>query len=232
MRNSLASLLVMFALSCAPGLGADRDEKAGPDRFAFHHQPPSAYRAQVDFLGVSLLATTLLDRDDGYNCDGVNNQGNLLAIAHGLVRKHRMWSDDIAARGLPVCQMDVDGEPTAGNVLDYLRSLPCTAQRIRREGEFESWEAPRVIDLIVPDHATVNLDGPTGFPNGRHPKDQITDLILAMGFVDLNRVTADDVKLNPAHNDVPFPDGFPYLAPAHASRDQASYRRPTEGESE
>lgn len=234
-RTTALALTALLAASCAAYAGSptgdDPSGKAdGRTRpsvpidelsFEFGDTRPEDYTVQTDSLGVSLLATVLRNRSDSYNCRGVNNQLELLSMYEGLVRLHQMWGDDIERAGYPTCRIthpSID-DPSEVDIVDFLSAVPCTTQRVTRRFEDGTvYEGPRVIDLITPDHATIDVDGPPGFPNGRHPSDQITDLILAMAFVDLDEeMTAERVHLNPPENDQPFPRGFPYLAPAHES---------------
>lgn len=228
-------LVVMVALSCVAcgddGVGdveqveADNAEGGKEDsrdrgtayEFAFREEEPEAYTVKVDHLGVSLLATVLLNRSDSYSCTGVNNQTQLLAIYDGLVELHRAWGDDVRRAGFQTCSMGDGGvEPTEASILDFLEAVPCTTQKYTRvlpDGQVVG--GLRVVDIITPDFVVVDVDEPGGFPNGRVPSDQVTDLILAMGMVDLTTTSPDQVQLNPPFNDVPFPDSFPWLAPAH-----------------
>lgn len=78
---------------------------------------------------------------------------------------------------------------------------------------------------IFPDTLTLDFSRPAGFPNGRKPADQVGDIMLAYIFLDLGKEGARrfaNVPLNPAANDVAFPAGFPYLAPAQGNPPRAS----------
>jgi hypothetical protein len=72
--------------------------------------------------------------------------------------------------------------------------------------------------LIFPDTVKLDLNQPAVFPNGRHPRDPVVDILLALLFVDLSETgqstrTFADLPLNPGGNDRPLPDDFPFLAP-------------------
>ncbi len=76
---------------------------------------------------------------------------------------------------------------------------------------------------IFPDTLTLDFNRPAGFPNGRLVTDQVGDILLAYLFLDLGEEGARrfaDLPLNPAANDVAFPVGFPYLAPAQGNPPQ------------
>lgn len=78
---------------------------------------------------------------------------------------------------------------------------------------------------IFPDTLTLNFSRPAGFPNGRMPSDQVGDIMLAYVFLDLSQEGARrfaDLPLNPGSNDVAFPAGFPYLAPAQGNPPRAA----------
>lgn len=72
-----------------------------------------------------------------------------------------------------------------------------------------------VAGLVVPDTVTVNLNAPSGFPNGRRLEDPVIDLTFAVIFLNLDVHPVDTLvklPLNPATNDRPFRADFPYLA--------------------
>ncbi|MCA9691673.1 MAG: DUF4331 family protein, partial [Myxococcales bacterium] len=55
-----------------------------------------------------------------------------------------------------------------------------------------------------------------GFPNGRKLEDQAIDITLAVLLLDLNvHSPADLLGVSQSMNDVPFANGFHYLAPPH-----------------
>lgn len=61
--------------------------------------------------------------------------------------------------------------------------------------------------VAVPDVLTIDVDQPSGFPNGRTPADDVIDTILF--FVFNQTPVSDGVDAN----DAEFPSEFPYLAP-------------------
>lgn len=73
-----------------------------------------------------------------------------------------------------------------------------------------------VASLVVPDLVSIDLNGPSGFPNGRRLPDPVVDVTLAVIFLDLRRHPAStfaSIPLNPGSNDRPFRAEFPYLSP-------------------
>lgn len=80
--------------------------------------------------------------------------------------------------------------------------------------------------LIFPDTVKLDLNQPAVFPNGRHPRDPVVDIFLALLFVNLAETgqstrTFADLPLNPGGNDLPLRDVFPYLAPAQGNSQPA-----------
>lgn len=78
----------------------------------------------------------------------------------------------------------------------------------------------------IPDVLVLDLDEPSGFPNGRRFVDPAIDIIFAVllldldshdvsTFVDLDQDGTPGPSLNPTVNDVEYSAEFPYLAPAH-----------------
>lgn len=95
---------------------------------------------------------------------------------------------------------------------------PCLTQDVPGAGV-------TVAEAVLPDTLTLNLAAPAGFPNGRLPSDPVIDVTLAVIFLDLaanGPGTLAGLPLNPPENDVPFPDGFPFLAEAQGNPPVAS----------
>jgi hypothetical protein len=70
----------------------------------------------------------------------------------------------------------------------------------------------------VPDTLKLDLNQPSGFPNGRDLDDPVIDITLAALFVDFtvtgqSPATFANLPLNPPANDKPFSTTFPFLAP-------------------
>ena len=87
---------------------------------------------------------------------------------------------------------------------------PCLSQTV--------FEGRSVANLVVPDVLQLDLNQPSGFPNGRRLQDPVIDVTLAVLFLDLksqSAATFANLPLDPKGNDVPLPSTFPYLAPAH-----------------
>jgi hypothetical protein len=69
--------------------------------------------------------------------------------------------------------------------------------------------------LVVPDTIKLSLANASGFPNGRDLDDQSPDILLAVLFLDMTKhspATFASLPLNPAANDRPFLDSFPFVA--------------------
>jgi len=82
-----------------------------------------------------------------------------------------------------------------------------------------------VANFVVPDTIKVNLNQPSGFPNGRRLTDSVIDIEFAWLFVDLTKHDAmvlTRLPLGPQANDVPFRSDFPYLAPPHGGAPAAT----------
>jgi hypothetical protein len=76
--------------------------------------------------------------------------------------------------------------------------------------------------MIVPDTLKLDLNRPSGFPNGRDLDDPVIDMTLAALFLDLSvtgqsPMTFANLPLNPPANDKPFSTTFPFLAPPQGS---------------
>lgn len=70
--------------------------------------------------------------------------------------------------------------------------------------------------FIIPDTLKLDLTRPTKFPNGRHPEDQVVDILLATLLLDMSVTgqgpnTLANVPLNPQRNDKFFLLTFPFL---------------------
>ncbi len=90
--------------------------------------------------------------------------------------------------------------------------LPCLSQLVGPN--------TTVANLVVPDTVTINLNAPSGFPNGRRLSDSVIDITLAVLLLDLTREPATrftDLPLGPQANEVPFRPDFPYLAVANGN---------------
>lgn len=77
-----------------------------------------------------------------------------------------------------------------------------------------------VAQLVIPDSIKLDLNAPSGFPNGRTLTDPVIDVTLAAIFLNLSKngpATLANLPLNPPANDKPFLSTFPYLAPPQGS---------------
>jgi len=218
----------------------------------------------IDTLGVALTSTALTNRDDGYNdhapyADPADQAGLLLTFRKYLARMHS-WVDaaglieaidERPGRDFSTCAGEIGfgcDEPDDSCITAV---TPCTLQKIGQPGQ-----SPRkVLDVVLPDHITLNVTEPPGFPNGRPPYriaedgtiryEQINDLVLAMGFLDMGaectadpsgictvRTFADMVNpdgsrgLNKQENDKPLSLSFPYLASPHSLSPDDGYWAP------
>lgn len=71
--------------------------------------------------------------------------------------------------------------------------------------------------FIIPDTLKLDLTRATKFPNGRHPSDQVVDILLATLLLDMSATgqgpnTLANVPLDPPGNDKFFLLTFPFLA--------------------
>lgn len=71
--------------------------------------------------------------------------------------------------------------------------------------------------FIIPDTLKIDLTRATKFPNGRHPSDQVVDILLATLLLDMSATgqgpnTLANVPLDPPGNDKFFLLTFPFLA--------------------
>jgi hypothetical protein len=81
-----------------------------------------------------------------------------------------------------------------------------------------------VAQAVVPDMIKLNLNAPSGFPNGRTLADPVIDITLAAIFLNLSKNppgTLAALPLNPPANDLPFKSTFPYLADPQGSPPRA-----------
>jgi hypothetical protein len=163
------------------------DTTTGGGDFVFATDPPTAY-TRTDRYGMPAVSAAVIPatRSDEYNAADPADD------AEGL------FVDDITA-SVTAVHAALDAA-IIGAGLTPCVAADCVAQA-----------AP----LVVPDTLKIDPSMASGFPNGRHPEDQVIDLTLAVVLLDLNThaVTAlADLPLNPPANDRPFLDAFPYFA--------------------
>jgi hypothetical protein len=73
---------------------------------------------------------------------------------------------------------------------------------------------------VVPDVLQLDMNQPSGFPNGRQLTDPVIDLELAVLFLDLKSqpvTTFSSLPLDPTSTGVPQQPNFPYLAAAQGT---------------
>ncbi|MFO0680263.1 MAG: hypothetical protein U0169_27315 [Polyangiaceae bacterium] len=156
-----------------------------------------------------------------------------IIFLHFLRKLHAYWRDQLEGLGY---------ETSTGLVLGNVIATPWhqCSNVTGSKSDMGAATGPRVIDAVMPDFVSLDLDAPLGFPNGRPPWEPISDKILAMGFLKMggkcpgNTVctieTFSDLPLQVAKNDRPFkPTTFPYLAEPwfYRGEGEASYYWPT-----
>ena len=143
----------------------------------------------------------------------------------------------IALATLSACGNDYAGpSPTSSAVVTGTAGSfdvsPCLNQTIPGTGL-------TVAQAVVPDMIKLNLNTPSGFPNGRTLTDPVIDITLAAIFLNLSKNppgTLAGLPLNPPANDLPFKSTFPYLAdpqgtPLRADTSGTSFNFRTDAES-
>ena len=175
-----------------------------PTVFIFRDDPLERY-AQVDRMGAPGVNAIFIppESKDAYNQspDGMgfgSEMRDTIALLHvgpvGLEDDDNTGlNDDLTDRGMTPC------EHTAG----FGEVSECAEQ---------------VAPLMSPDVIRVSLLDAPSFPNSRRPSSLVMDPILAatlLSFTSHDYGSFIDLEMNPTANDVEFPLGFPYLAPAH-----------------
>lgn len=100
--------------------------------------------------------------------------------------------------------------PTATATSTTYDSTNCFLQPIQGQN------GANLKSFIIPDTIKIDLTRATKFPNGRHPSDQVVDILLATLLLDMNTSgqgpnTLASVPLNPPSNDKFFLLTFPFL---------------------
>jgi hypothetical protein len=81
---------------------------------------------------------------------------------------------------------------------------------------FTDAEITRLIGIFAPDTLKLDVTKPVKYPNGRWLDDDVVDIIFSSILFDGNPIFFKPGELDGVnHNDVPFSDSFPYLAPPH-----------------
>ena len=170
------------------GTGVGASGGGGQTGFVFAEDPPAAY-SRVDRAGMPVVAAAVITDKDGYNLDDP--------------------ADDATGKWAAEITGNVDALHTAlDDDLMMAMLTPCATM------DCVAAAAP----LVIPDTLKIDTTMAAGFPNGRHPADQVADITLAVVLLDLNTHPVDTfatIPLNPAANDLPFDATFPYLAAPH-----------------
>ena len=161
--------------------------------FDFRTEEPSAF-SRVDRSGMPAISTALIDSSDSYNeADPVDDIAGVFVpeILNTLTVLHGALDTQLTDLGLTPCTVVGDGTGTCAQV---------------------------AVPLIIPDTVTLDTAVPAGFPNGRTLTDPVIAITLAVALLELTGDPAPQAAdalvgvVNPAANDVPLPDSFPFLA--------------------
>lgn len=182
-----SACLALFAASCSSSKesasaseGASTEQR---DDYLFELPEQGDTFDRIDAMGVALTSTVLVNRDrtpagrdtasqfQKDSPDVQNNPATLVSFVHFLHVLHAYWHDQLSSLGF---------EPCSDRVGPVVVATPCTLHKLRHD---DGREASRVIDTVLPDYVSLDLDEPLGFPNGRTPWESISDKILAMGFL-------------------------------------------------
>ena len=146
---------------------------------------------RVDRAGMPAINTAVIASKDAYNAGSPADDvtGTFVPeIVASVEFLHTALDDDLLAAGV----------------------TPCVPE------DCVNFAAP----LVVPDVLKHDLTTAAGFANGRGLADPVIDVTLAVVLLDIangsHGLTDLVGLLNPAANDVPFLDAFPYLAGPHA----------------
>jgi hypothetical protein len=162
-----------------------------PDPITFGTLPPEDY-TRVDRKGMPAVATAVIPADskDAYNAASPE--------------------DDVAGDFQNDITVSVTGLHAAlDDDLATFMLVPCLAAEC---------VLVQAAPLVIPDTLKLDLEAPSGFPNGRTLPDPVIDITLAVLLLDLSvpgqtAGTFAGVPINPPANDVEYMDEFPYLAP-------------------
>lgn len=171
---------------------ADTDTDTGKVRLQFGYQfaddPPDAY-TRVDRVGVPMVASLAVGDDDAFNqADPVDElDGRFVKDVLGaLLAIHTALDPTLILQSLPPCA-----------------PADCLNQ---------------AASAMYPDAMRLAPGYPGAFPNGRRLDEAAPDVMLAAFLLDLNQISLGEFAgrpLNPAANDVPHLDDFPFLGPPH-----------------
>lgn len=212
--------------------------------YIFIDGDPVADYTRIDAMGVALTSTALTNRENAYQLatpyilgEEIRSKSDLikfwniqpdylLMFARYLESMHNWAHSDKAleANGFEVCTLGSAESMDAGAVPSGFVNLAEALGRMARCVLQETSEGgPRVIDIVVNDWITIDVNKSAGFPNGRLLSEQINDIIFAMGFLKMGGScpggpctlhSLANWGLNQQGNDpeAVMPEGFPWLA--------------------
>lgn len=134
-----------------------------------------------------------------------------LALACTLVGCGEDGSGSQVVVPAPLPSTTSTATPTATATAVAYDSTNCFLQPIQGQN------GANLKSFIIPDTLKLDLTRSTKFPNGRHPSDQVVDILLATLLLDMSVTgqgpnTLANVPLNPPSNDKFFLLTFPFLA--------------------
>lgn len=170
---------------------------------------PQQRFVRVDRMGQPAVGTALLSREPGSRPGGDNQRD---ALNRADPKDDVTFIPEMLATLTTLLQQ-------LGPVLQAAGVTPCStgagSQIVINKC------VSQVAPVIVPDVVTMDLDAPTGWPNGRGFDDPVVDRLLAFALLDLEVHGADflfALPLNPPGNEGNrndrSPTEFPYLRPA------------------
>lgn len=134
-----------------------------------------------------------------------------LALAFTLVGCGEDGSGSQVVVPAPLPSTTSTATPTATATAVAYDSTNCFLQPIQGQN------GANLKSFIIPDTLKLDLTRATKFPNGRHPSDQVVDILLATLLLDMSVTgqgpnTLANVPLDPPGNDKFFLLTFPFLA--------------------
>jgi hypothetical protein len=196
-----------------PSTGTESDTdpstSTGPDPtvFMFREDGPDAY-TQIDRMGLPAVNTALIatENKDAYNADDPT------------ARAGGDYNPDIRQAVLFFHHGGAGAQPDGNGLDDDLTGLDLAfCSTLQPAGQTSQCEQQIGSVLGAGDQIGVDTTMPAGFPNGRMPANAVIDIVFALVLLDLDTesvTTFAELPLNPTENDVAFPKGFPYFAPA------------------
>jgi hypothetical protein len=176
---------------CSPfGDETGSNALTGDKGFAFADTPYCDYD-QIDRVGIPMVIDLVIVSKDDYKT--TNPAGDMGVAFDGEVQ-----SSIIKLRNTLVTAITNAGLSACSTL-----QIQCQQQATK---------------LVFPDLLFIATEGAAGFQEGRRLDTPMPDRVLAQLLLDLDAhdvETFADLPLNPAENDVPFPDDWPYLAQPH-----------------